>query len=203
LSDCSPTLPVPNSFLSSTPHGSDHPIAHLAEPTSEVDDFLAKYMEMQQFNSLQVEKFYELTDQFCSRYLALLKDGAQHLSTPSTQYSSSSQSTDSLSPTSAAKRKRGEGDRESESMQELAAQIPDQPRKKRRGNLPKRATNLLKKWLFEHLLHPYPTEEQKRTLAGQTGLSVNQISNWFINARRRILQPMLETVRQQQVTLQQ
>ena len=32
----------------------------------------------------------------------------------------------------------------------------------------------------------------------QTGLSLNQISNWFINARRRILQPMLESVRQQQ-----
>jgi hypothetical protein len=35
-------------------------------------------------------------------------------------------------------------------------------------------------------------------LALQTGLSLNQISNWFINARRRILQPMLESVRQQQ-----
>lgn len=70
-------------------------------------------------------------------------------------------------------------------------------RKKRRGNLPKSATNLLKKWLYDHLLHPYPTEEEKSALAAQTGLSLNQICNWFINARRRILQPMLENVRQQ------
>jgi len=70
--------------------------------------------------------------------------------------------------------------------------------KKRRGNLPKAATGVLKKWLFDHLFHPYPTEEEKSVLGQQTGLTMNQISNWFINARRRILQPMLESVRQAQ-----
>jgi len=70
--------------------------------------------------------------------------------------------------------------------------------KTRRGNLPKAATNILKKWLFDHLFHPYPTEEEKSALSLQTGLTLNQISNWFINARRRTLQPMLESVRQQQ-----
>ena len=40
--------------------------------------------------------------------------------------------------------------------------------------------------------HPYPTEDQKRDLAIQTGLSLLQVNNWFINARRRIVQPMLE-----------
>jgi len=68
--------------------------------------------------------------------------------------------------------------------------------KRRRGNLPKTATNLLKKWLFDHLFHPYPTEDEKSILSAQSGLSSNQISNWFINARRRILQPMLENARQ-------
>ena len=50
--------------------------------------------------------------------------------------------------------------------------------KKRRGNLPKAATNLLKKWLMDHLYHPYPTEDEKMLLANQTSLSLNQISNW-------------------------
>jgi len=65
LSDCSPTLSSANNYLSSVPH---HNSDITSEPGSEVDEFLAKYTEMQQFNALQVEKFYELTDQFCSRY---------------------------------------------------------------------------------------------------------------------------------------
>lgn len=51
--------------------------------------------------------------------------------------------------------------------------------KKRRGNLPKTATNLLKKWLMDHLYHPYPTEDEKGILSHQTSLSMNQISNWY------------------------
>lgn len=64
--------------------------------------------------------------------------------------------------------------------------------KRRRGNLPKAVTAILRDWLSEHKKHPYPSEDEKDALAGQTGLTLNQISNWFINARRRILQPMLE-----------
>ncbi|KAF9418323.1 hypothetical protein HW555_004856 [Spodoptera exigua] len=50
----------------------------------------------------------------------------------------------------------------------------------------------MRAWLFQHLVHPYPTEEEKRTLAAQTRLTLLQVNNWFINARRRILQPMLD-----------
>jgi hypothetical protein len=64
--------------------------------------------------------------------------------------------------------------------------------KRRRGNLPKAVTAILRDWLSRHKKHPYPTEEEKAALAAETNLNLNQISNWFINARRRILQPMLE-----------
>ncbi|KER29259.1 hypothetical protein T265_13413, partial [Opisthorchis viverrini] len=40
--------------------------------------------------------------------------------------------------------------------------------------------------------HPYPTEDEKRQIATQTNLTLLQVNNWFINARRRILQPMLD-----------
>lgn len=40
--------------------------------------------------------------------------------------------------------------------------------------------------------HPYPTEDEKRAIAAQTNLTLLQVNNWFINARRRILQPMLD-----------
>lgn len=59
--------------------------------------------------------------------------------------------------------------------------------RKRRGNLPKTVTAILKQWLIEHTEHPYPTENEKNSLGDKTGLTINQISNWFINARRRIL----------------
>ena len=50
----------------------------------------------------------------------------------------------------------------------------------------------MRSWLFQHLVHPYPTEDEKRTIAAQTNLTLLQVNNWFINARRRILQPMLD-----------
>lgn len=57
--------------------------------------------------------------------------------------------------------------------------------RKRRGNLPKDATNILKSWFANHRSQPYPTEDQKIELCQRTNLTMNQVSNWFINARRR------------------
>jgi len=65
--------------------------------------------------------------------------------------------------------------------------------KRRRGNLPKAVTALLKDWLAKHKKHPYPTEEEKLLLSRETKLSLQQISNWFINARRRHLPHLLES----------
>uniref|UniRef100_A0A674N2X1 Myeloid ecotropic viral integration site 3 n=1 Tax=Takifugu rubripes TaxID=31033 RepID=A0A674N2X1_TAKRU len=63
---------------------------------------------------------------------------------------------------------------------------------KKRGIFPKVATNILRAWLFQHLSHPYPSEEQKKQLSQDTGLTILQVNNWFINARRRIVQPMID-----------
>ncbi|CAL5432153.1 unnamed protein product [Camellia sinensis] len=60
--------------------------------------------------------------------------------------------------------------------------------------LPERAVSVLRAWLFEHFLHPYPTDTDKHMLASQTGLSRNQVSNWFINARVRVWKPMVEEI---------
>uniref|UniRef100_A0A673HAA4 Meis homeobox 1 b n=1 Tax=Sinocyclocheilus rhinocerous TaxID=307959 RepID=A0A673HAA4_9TELE len=71
---------------------------------------------------------------------------------------------------------------------------PDKEKKrnKKRGIFPKVATNIMRAWLFQHLTHPYPSEEQKKQLAQDTGLTILQVNNWFINARRRIVQPMID-----------
>ncbi|KAL5218981.1 hypothetical protein ABZP36_019665 [Zizania latifolia] len=64
--------------------------------------------------------------------------------------------------------------------------------------LPERSVNILRSWLFEHFLHPYPSDADKHLLARQTGLSRNQVSNWFINARVRLWKPMIEDMYQQE-----
>ncbi|KAI0166117.1 hypothetical protein GGR57DRAFT_496388 [Xylariaceae sp. FL1272] len=71
----------------------------------------------------------------------------------------------------------------------------DGKQRKRRGNLPKETTDKLRTWFVAHLHHPYPTEDEKQDLMRQTGLQMNQISNWFINARRRQLPTMINNAR--------
>lgn len=56
----------------------------------------------------------------------------------------------------------------------------------------KEAITKFRAWLFQNLSHPYPSEEQKKQLAKETGLTILQVNNWFINARRRIVQPMID-----------
>lgn len=54
---------------------------------------------------------------------------------------------------------------------------------KKRGNLPREVTELLKAWILAHADNPYPTDEEKRMLCAQTGLTYVQVSNWMINVR--------------------
>uniref|UniRef100_J3LRK9 Homeobox domain-containing protein n=1 Tax=Oryza brachyantha TaxID=4533 RepID=J3LRK9_ORYBR len=58
--------------------------------------------------------------------------------------------------------------------------------------LPEDSVAVLRAWLFDHFLHPYPNDHEKLMLAVTTGLSRTQISNWFINARVRLWKPMVE-----------
>jgi len=148
---------------------------YLSEDT-EAEDFMMMYLEVLRICKQELERMDTMSDEFCASYLDALKPDRSGRG--------------SASPFSPLKRKL-DGDDPNESQSYSS-------HKTRRGNLPKASTNLLKKWLFDHLFHPYPTEEEKSSLSLQTGLSLNQISNWFINARRRTLQPMLESVRQTQ-----
>ncbi|KAJ4252296.1 hypothetical protein NW762_010893 [Fusarium torreyae] len=47
------------------------------------------------------------------------------------------------------------------------------------------SVRVLNKWLTGHTRHPYPSVRDVEAIERQTGLSKQQILNWFANARRR------------------
>ncbi|KAI4155915.1 MAG: hypothetical protein LQ340_000641 [Diploschistes diacapsis] len=63
----------------------------------------------------------------------------------------------------------------------------DGNKKRRRGNLPKHVTDILRSWFQDHIAHPYPTEDEKVGLMQMTGLSMSQVclvgkraANYFV-----------------------
>lgn len=58
--------------------------------------------------------------------------------------------------------------------------------------LPERSVSVLRAWMFQNFLHPYPKDAEKHLLAAKSGLTRSQVSNWFINARVRLWKPMIE-----------
>ncbi|KAJ7541848.1 hypothetical protein O6H91_10G079400 [Diphasiastrum complanatum] len=80
--------------------------------------------------------------------------------------------------------------RQQRALQQLG--MLQQPAWRPQRGLPEHSVSILRAWLFEHFLHPYPKDADKVMLARQTGLSRSQVSNWFINARVRLWKPMVE-----------
>uniref|UniRef100_A0A8C1VAA3 Meis homeobox 1 a n=1 Tax=Cyprinus carpio TaxID=7962 RepID=A0A8C1VAA3_CYPCA len=169
----------------------------------DLDNLMIQAIQVLRFHLLELEKVHELCDNFCHRYISCLKGKMPTdlmLITLSTCLS--------LPPSAPAAcgRRHGShnGDNSSEHGDFLDQSVaspstgeeedPDKERKnnKKRGIFPKVATNIMRAWLFQHLTHPYPSEEQKRQLSQDTGLTILQVNNWFINARRRIVQPMID-----------
>ncbi|KVH95072.1 homeobox protein ATH1 [Cynara cardunculus var. scolymus] len=58
--------------------------------------------------------------------------------------------------------------------------------------LPEKSVSVLRAWMFQNFLHPYPKDAEKQLLAVKSGLTRSQVSNWFINARVRLWKPMIE-----------
>ncbi|XP_073335901.1 homeobox protein PKNOX2-like isoform X4 [Pagrus major] len=147
----------------------------------ELDNLMVKAIQVLRIHLLELEKVNELCKDFCNRYITCLK---------TKMHSDNLLRNDLGGPYSPS--------HTSLNMQQVNVDLSslldseDKKSKNKRGVLPKHATNIMRSWLFQHLMHPYPTEDEKRQIAAQTNLTLLQVNNWFINARRRILQPMLD-----------
>mmetsp|Transcript_27531 Transcript_27531/g.46863 ORF Transcript_27531/g.46863 Transcript_27531/m.46863 type:complete len:607 (+) Transcript_27531:348-2168(+) len=80
---------------------------------------------------------------------------------------------------------------------------------KKKTALSSHAVEYLKNWMMspDHIEHPYPTEDEKVRIMKETGIELKQLTNWFVNNRKRYWKPKVEELRRQStdcnVTLQE
>eukprot|EP00934_Nitzschia_sp_Nitz4_P002526 Nitzschia sp. Nitz4//scaffold76_size158648//69856//71384//NITZ4_002546-RA/size158648-snap-gene-0.287-mRNA-1//1//CDS//3329557845//2516//frame0 len=67
------------------------------------------------------------------------------------------------------------------------------------SSLPAETVEYLKNWMMspEHIAHPYPTEQEKAKMMADTGIELKQLTNWFVNNRKRFWKPRVEARLQQ------
>ncbi|KAF2982116.1 hypothetical protein EK904_008666 [Melospiza melodia maxima] len=153
----------------------------------ELDNLMVKAIQVLRIHLLELEKVNELCKDFCNRYITCLK----------TKMHSDNLLRNDLggpySPNPSSISLHPQGQVLAQAITPGALQIPnaqvnldltslldgeDKKSKNKRGVLPKHATNIMRSWLFQHLMHPYPTEDEKRQIAAQTNLTLLQVNNW-------------------------
>jgi len=62
------------------------------------------------------------------------------------------------------------------------------------SSLPVSTVEYLKAWMLspEHIAHPYPTEQEKAQIMAETGINQKQLTNWFVNNRKRFWKPRVK-----------
>ena len=67
-------------------------------------------------------------------------------------------------------------------------------KRKKSTSLPAETVDYLKNWMMspEHIVHPYPTETEKQKIMEDTGITLKQLTNWFVNNRKRYWKPQVE-----------
>lgn len=68
---------------------------------------------------------------------------------------------------------------------------------KKKTALSNYAVEYLKAWMMspDHIEHPYPTEDEKVRIMKETNIELKQLTNWFVNNRKRYWKPKVEEMR--------
>ena len=72
------------------------------------------------------------------------------------------------------------------------------------SSLPPETVEYLKNWMMspDHITHPYPTEQEKAQIMAETGIELKQLTNWFVNNRKRYWKPRVEAHLQKHAQVQ-
>ncbi|KAJ5071141.1 homeobox protein [Anaeramoeba ignava] len=64
--------------------------------------------------------------------------------------------------------------------------------------LPTESKRILLIWLFYNIQNPYPSKKEKQELCEKANMNLDQVNHFFINARRRILRPIVEAIQEEE-----
>ena len=56
--------------------------------------------------------------------------------------------------------------------------------RKMRSSFTSEQKRVMSNWINTHSTNPYPTDEEKISIANETGLNVKQVAIWFTNTRK-------------------
>jgi hypothetical protein len=183
----------------------------------EIDAYLESMLVLQHAQRLEMERMVRLVDDYCVMYSNRVRSLQVITPSPSASHpdvvSSGKKGTSISSPNATSQTSHAppvvpaaagfavassasdqqspatpHGQAQSNEVERFISRVAEENRlKRRRSNLPRTTTQLLRRWIFDYKDHPYPTDVQKKVLCEQTGLTLTQLNNWFINNRRRLL----------------
>lgn len=81
------------------------------------------------------------------------------------------------------------------SMSSSTSPTCNKSKTRKTNSLPVETVEYLKAWMMspEHVAHPYPTDLEKAQIMADTGIELKQLTNWFVNNRKRFWKPRVES----------